>query len=138
MDDRQPDRTPEEEVLGSRGARRRRKLYIGERLAAAAGGGLSVTVRTGESEEKLRHHVRHSPTGFECGYGGSGPAELARCILIDFLDRHELAERESVVPGVEQHYQAFKVAFLVNLTCPPSWTITGEEIAKWLDSRRTK
>jgi hypothetical protein len=33
----------------------------------------------------LTHHVKHSPTGFSWGYGGSGPAELARCILIDHL-----------------------------------------------------
>lgn len=33
----------------------------------------------------LEHIVRHSPDGFEWGYGGSGPAELARCILIDLL-----------------------------------------------------
>ena len=33
----------------------------------------------------LPHLVRHSPTGFEWGYAGSGPAELARCILLDVL-----------------------------------------------------
>lgn len=33
----------------------------------------------------LRHYVRHSPTGMEWGYGGSGPADLARSILIDVL-----------------------------------------------------
>ena len=27
------------------------------------------------------HHVHHSPTGFEIGYGGSGPADLALNIL---------------------------------------------------------
>jgi hypothetical protein len=35
--------------------------------------------------EPLRHVVKHSPTGFEWGYEGSGPAELARCLLIDVL-----------------------------------------------------
>ena len=29
----------------------------------------------------LPHLARHSPTGFECGYGGSGPADLARSIV---------------------------------------------------------
>lgn len=33
----------------------------------------------------LRHVVKHSPTGFSWGYGGSGPAELARCVLLDAL-----------------------------------------------------
>lgn len=41
----------------------------------------------------LTHHVRHSPTGFEWGYGGSGPADTARCILLDALgDRAKCAE----------------------------------------------
>jgi len=38
----------------------------------------------------LTHHVRHSPTGFSWGYEGSGPAELARCLLIDVLKNPEL------------------------------------------------
>ena len=33
----------------------------------------------------LRHVVRHSPTGMEWGYGGSGPADLSRSLLIDAL-----------------------------------------------------
>lgn len=33
----------------------------------------------------LPHHQRHSPDGFSWGYEGSGPAELARCLLIDVL-----------------------------------------------------
>lgn len=31
----------------------------------------------------LDHVVKHSPTGFSWGYGGSGPSDLARCLLID-------------------------------------------------------
>lgn len=34
----------------------------------------------------LAHHVKHSPDGFSWGYGGSGPSELARCLLIASLD----------------------------------------------------
>lgn len=33
----------------------------------------------------LEHHKKHSPTGFGWGYGGSGPSDLARCLLIDAL-----------------------------------------------------
>jgi hypothetical protein len=33
----------------------------------------------------------HSPTGFEWGYGGSGPAQLALAILADHLDDDEEA-----------------------------------------------
>ena len=31
----------------------------------------------------VTHRVRHGPDGFAYGYEGSGPAELARCLLID-------------------------------------------------------
>ena len=33
----------------------------------------------------------HSPTGFEWGYGGSGPAQLALALLADHLGDDELA-----------------------------------------------
>ena len=33
-------------------------------------------------EQSLAHHERSSPSGFEFGYHGSGPAERARCILL--------------------------------------------------------
>ena len=44
--------------------------------------------------------VRHSPTGFEWGYGGSGPAELALNILSAIVGR-ETAEEMGI-------YQKFK------------------------------
>lgn len=33
----------------------------------------------------LEHRPRHSPSGFSWGYGGSGPADLARCLLLNAL-----------------------------------------------------
>lgn len=33
----------------------------------------------------LHHWVKHSPDGFAWGYGGSGPADLARSLLADAL-----------------------------------------------------
>lgn len=48
------------------------------------GGGRVVVVETaaGAPLGLLAHRVRHSPDGFSWGYGGSGPAELARCLLL--------------------------------------------------------
>ena len=40
----------------------------------------------------LRHVEVHSPTGFEWGYAGSGPADLALSILADYLGNEEAAE----------------------------------------------
>jgi len=45
----------------------------------------SVTVIRAFTETPLPHHVKHSPTGYGWGYGGSGPAELARCLLMHAL-----------------------------------------------------
>lgn len=53
----------------------------------------------------LPHVVRHSPTGFEWGYGGSGPADLARSILID-------AAGGILAEGL---YQEFKREFVASL-----------------------
>ncbi len=51
------------------------------------GGAILVTVREGNvSVRPLPHLVRHSPDSFEWGYGGSGPADLARSIVGDFID----------------------------------------------------
>lgn len=45
----------------------------------------TVVIIQGLAERQLPHYVRHSPDGFSWGYGGSGPAELARCLLIQAL-----------------------------------------------------
>lgn len=37
-------------------------------------------------------HVRHSPDGFEWGYGGSGPAQLAFALCLDVLGDPKEAE----------------------------------------------
>lgn len=37
----------------------------------------------------LPHLVRHSPDGFEYGYGGSGPSDLARSIVGDLLGERD-------------------------------------------------
>lgn len=53
------------------------------------GGRVQIVTSTSPTEPTrvalLPHHVKHSPTGFSWGYAGSGPAELARCLLIDAL-----------------------------------------------------
>src|SRR5262249_44342873 len=56
----------------------------------------------------------HSPTGFEWGYGGSGPAQLALALLADHLENDE--EAVSV-------YQDFKQAVVANLG--HSWKLTS-------------
>ena len=56
---------------------------------------LSVVVVSDDGAEEpldLRLDLwNHSPTGFECGYGGSGPAQLALAIIARLFDNDDLA-----------------------------------------------
>lgn len=71
---------------------------------------------------------RHSPTGFEWGYGGSGPAQLALAILADVTGDDEVALRLymrfkfGVVSGLPKH------GFLLPATDVEDWII--RQIAK--------
>jgi hypothetical protein len=67
----------------------------------------------------------HSPTGFNFGYGGSGPAQLALAILLDFTDDVRVAQR---------WYQTFKFEFLSGMK-HPGGIILGDDIQTWLDKK---
>lgn len=67
----------------------------------------------------------HSPTGFEWGYGGSGPSQLALAIL-----QHLYGDSIAL-----DYYQAFKHKFIV--TAPQNdFVITSLEIDAWLKEKR--
>lgn len=61
----------------------------------------------------------HSPTGFEYGYGGSGPAQLALAILADVLGNDALALR---------HHQDFKWAYIADFGRNAAWEISEQEV----------
>lgn len=65
----------------------------------------------------------HSPTGFNWGYGGSGPAQLALALLLDFTGSRDTATR---------YYQTFKREHVAGWG--DSWCLTGDEIQAFLDS----
>lgn len=109
------------------------KRYVASRTGSGPGrGNTRVTVITEEANgSEERHQLElmhgrhpsqmHSPDGFEWGYGGSGPSELARCILWDHL-------------GTEPHpacYQDFKAAFLANAAYQ-GFTVVDSQISSWL------
>lgn len=72
----------------------------------------------------LRLNLRnHSPTGFEWGYGGSGPAQAALAILADFYD-----DRQAVAV-----YQTFKGQVIARVP-RQGRIITGTEIELWRQS----
>ena len=61
----------------------------------------------------------HSPTGFEWGYGGSGPAQLALAILADHCRDDDQALN---------FYQRFKWAVVAELP-HRGWTLTSDDVA---------
>jgi hypothetical protein len=61
---------------------------------------------------------KHSPTGFEWGYTGSGPAQLALALLADALGDVERAQR---------HYQDFKFKVVGRLP-HDRWELSQEDI----------
>ena len=72
--------------------------------------------------ERSLELVNHSPSGFEWGYGGSGPAQLALALLLDYTGGEAFALN---------HYQAFKTEVVSQLDCAGSdgrWRLTGCEI----------
>ena len=70
------------------------------------------------------HAVRHSPSGPEWGYGGSGPADCARSVLLALAD-------EAVA---EAHYQAFKAEVVARLP-EGGAVISRTDVAAWLAGR---
>lgn len=103
-------RTTEDRVSG--------RLYEGFRRNGRA----LIRVRDGTTLRALKHRVHHSPTGFEWGYAGSGPADTARSLLWDVVGRE-------VPAGV---YQAFKFDVVVGLR--DGWVLTEDSIRAWLQS----
>lgn len=67
--------------------------------------------------------VNHSPDGFEWGYRGSGPAQLALALLADATGNDNLA--------IDMH-QAFKDAVLT-MICEGAFTITADFIRWWVE-----
>lgn len=90
-------------------------LYAGVRHRDGA-----VTVIKCDTGERLnpRYDLRnHSPDGFEWGYGGSGPAQLALAILADYLKDDENALRL---------YQDFKWAVVARFG--DNWNLFKKEL----------
>lgn len=64
--------------------------------------------------------MNHSPCGFEWGYHGSGPAQLALAMLLDLYP-----ERGN--DWAARHHQAFKARVIGQLP-REGWELTSEEI----------
>lgn len=105
------------------------KEYVGVRGHE----GLRVFVEEETMRYPLFHVAHHSPTGFEAGYGGSGPADLALSILADYFgerpSRKQLYHGE---PRCWKFHQGFKWAFVAKFPRDKEWRLPADEIRVWL------
>lgn len=105
------------------------KTYIAQRPPDDEVGDCRVVVEDGAGGARpLRHFPLHSPGGFEWGYGGSGPADLALAILADHLG--ELPDRRSNTRAYALR-QRFKWRFIAGAP-RAGFRLTSGEIAAWL------
>jgi len=96
----------------------------------------------GELQTNVRWRVRHhSPTGFEIGYAGSGPADLALNAMASLfpMSREESADPVDCFDGkvgrvAWHHHQPFKFDFLSGAD-KQQGRIEWEAIAAWLNKR---
>ena len=97
------------------------EAYVGERRR-----GQLIVTRVPEgtrlTPERSLELADHSPSGFESGYCGSGPAQLALALLLDYTDDEDVALAE---------YMAFKNEVVSRLECngpKQRWRLTGHEV----------
>jgi hypothetical protein len=69
--------------------------------------------------------MKHSPTGIEWGYTGSGPAQLALAILADYLQNDHKAL---------SYYQDFKLRVIARLDRTKDWAMSEMDIFEALQS----
>ena len=131
-------------LLSSSRQRRRIKggptrVYRGIRQAPDGGWDESeVLVCDGDGEvlHPLRHHRRHSPDGFSWGYGGSGPMELARCILIDHFGLHSRAQRNHPSFELPVRVGDFLRDVTSQLDQKSDWQLTNVQIERWIQAQQ--
>lgn len=76
----------------------------------------------GTAQANISQRIKyHSPTGFEWGYGGSGPADLALNILSLFIPQDE----------AYRLHQSFKWDFIATMK-PEGGMIPNAEIREWI------
>jgi len=97
------------------------KYYTGERPAGTAH---VRVVNLGEGDQPLDPRLdlmNHSPDGFDWGYGGSGPAQLALALLADAVGNDAIALR---------YHLEFKNGFVSRLS-GNKWTIPADYVRGW-------
>jgi len=68
--------------------------------------------------------VNHSPTGFEWGYAGSGPAQTALALLLDATGDPDVARGR---------HQQFKFEVVANFG-REEWKLSANSVRKWVNT----
>ena len=74
---------------------------------------------------KSQQVYNHSPSGFEWGYGGSGPCQLALAILLELYDRQTALA----------YYKKFKGEFIATASYN-GFVISSDSIDEWLEKEK--
>jgi len=94
-----------------RGLAGSRRVYIGE------------DELTPRESEKV---ICHSPDGFNWGYGGSGPAQLALAILLKFVSTWDATRL----------YQQFKWDIIAKFPQVEDFAISVDHVQDWINKNR--
>ena len=105
-------------------------LYYARRISQGGGQPVFKKILPDGIDTELSPHPsqklwNHSPDGFQWGYGGSGPAQLALALLLDATDDPDIAQT------FHQQFKWDKVASWGEL-----WSITRSEILLWLELQK--
>ena len=108
------------------------KVYRGTRTDGRdMHGGFIVKVGDTDNEKEVvfsaaasQKLTNHSPNGFNWGYGGSGPAQLALGLLLDVTADTNLSL---------QYYQQFKWEIVATLK--DTWELTETSILEWIEQQ---
>jgi len=98
-------------------------VYRGRRDPAAPVGEEVEVTADGEPLAKRYDLLSASPTGFEFGYGGSGPCQLAIAILAHAYDDEFAKSR----------YQRFKREVVAELP-EDGWKLTKSDLDEWREA----
>ena len=79
--------------------------------------------------------VNHSPTGFEWGYYGSGPSQLAYAILRSYYFFCAKYDVPDAIRKAKAHYMRFKQDF-VGQWRKDEWEISSDQVTFWLTTQK--
>ena len=109
---------------------------------------VSCKVIDGNLSYPLAHANIHSPDGFECGYGGSGPSDLAASILAEHyevstsvLEDTAHGKRDNALSKeILRMHQDFKIAFVAPIVIDEGEEaiIRDEDISDWVVQHSVK